>query len=213
MGESGATSTTAGAPEASSLLSSGRKLEYFTIGWNVLEAVVSIFAGAVASSTALIGFGIDSAIESSSGAALLWRMQDRAGHAQRERRTLRLVGVSFLLLAAYVALDAGRTLILRDHTSPSILGIGIAVASLVVMPVLAHRKRVVAAQLDSQALHADSRQTSLCAYLSAILLGGLALNAALGWWWADSAAALVMIPIIAREGVEALRGERCDDCA
>jgi divalent metal cation (Fe/Co/Zn/Cd) transporter len=213
MDESGATSTTAGAPEASSLLRSGRKLEYFTIGWNVVEAVVSIFAGAVAGSTALIGFGIDSAIESSSGAALLWRLQDRAGHAERERTTLRLVGVSFLLLAAYVAVDAGRTLILRDHTSPSILGIGIAIASLIVMPVLANRKRVVAAQLDSQALQADSRQTSLCAYLSAILLGGLALNAAFGWWWADSVAALLMTPIIAREGVEALRGERCDDCA
>jgi len=126
---------------------------------------------------------------------------------------LRLVGVSFLLLAAYVGFEAGKTLLLRDSPSPSIPGIAIAVASLIVMPVLAHRKRVVARRLDSRALHADSRQTSLCAYLSAILLGGLVLNAVLGWWWADSVAALLMVPIIAGEGIEALRGERCEDCA
>jgi len=213
VGRTEATRNASVASQGNSLLRAGRRLEYFTIGWNVLEAVVSIFAGIAAGSTALIGFGIDAAIESSSGAALLWRLQDRAGHADRERTTLRLVGISFLLLAAYVGVEAGRNLILGDHTSPSILGIGIAVASLIVMPFLARRKRAVAAQLDSRALDADSRQTSLCAYLSAILLGGLALNAALGWWWADSVAALLMVPIIAREGVEALRGEHCDDCA
>jgi len=193
-------------------LRSGRRLEYFTIGWNVVEAVVSVIAGALAGSTALIGFGIDSAIESSSGAALLWRLQEREGHADRERTTLRLVGVSFLLLAAYVGFEAARALVVHDAPSPSILGIGIAIASLIVMPLLASRKRALALQLDSRALHADSRQTSLCAYLSAILLGGLALNAGLGWWWADSVAALVMTPIIAGEGIEALRGEHCDDC-
>lgn len=209
----GAPSKAAAPSDASASLRSGRKLEYLTIGWNVVEAVVSIAAGAAAGSTALIGFGIDSAIESSSGAALLWRLQDRADHEERERMTLRLVGVSFLLLAAYVAVDAGRNLLLQDRTSPSLLGIGIAVASLIVMPWLARRKRLVAADLGSQAMNADSRQTSLCAYLSGILLGGLVLNAGLGWWWADSVAALLMIPIIAREGIEALRGERCDHCA
>jgi divalent metal cation (Fe/Co/Zn/Cd) transporter len=199
--------------ETRSALRAGRRLEYFTIGWNVVEAGVSIFAGAFAGSTALVGFGVDSAIESSSGAALLWRLRDGTGHADRERITLRLVGVSFLLLAFYVAVDAATTMLGGEPPAVSLPGIAIAAASLIVMPVLAHRKRVVAVRIASRALHADSRQTSLCAYLSAILLGGLALNAALGWWWADPVAALVMTPIIAREGVEALRGKRCDDCA
>ena len=191
----------------------GRRLEYFTIGWNTLEAVVSIVAGAIAGSTALIGFGIDSAIESSSGAVLLWRLQENSGHDSRERRTLQLVGVSFLLLAAYVGYEAIRTIVARAAPEPSIAGIGIAIASLIAMPLLARAKRNTAARLKSEALRVDSRQTTLCAYLSAILLGGLALNAVVGWWWADPAAALIMVPIIVNEGVEALRGDRCEACA
>jgi divalent metal cation (Fe/Co/Zn/Cd) transporter len=193
-------------------LREGRRLEYLTIGWNVVEGVVSIVAGVLAGSTALVGFGVDSAIESTSGAVLLWRLQDGDCHDEREARALRLVGVSFLLLAAWVAYESGGSLWLREPPSASWLGIGIASLSLLVMPWLAWRKRRVARALGSRALESDSRQTSLCAYLSAILLGGLLLNATLGWWWADPVAALVMVPIIVNEGVEALRGEPCEAC-
>ncbi len=190
----------------------GRSLEYFTIGWNTLEAVVSIGAGILAGSVALVGFGIDSIIESSSGAVLLWRLRDDARGEQRERLALRLVGISFFLLATYVAFDAAKSFIMREPPDVSYIGIAIAALSLVVMPLLARAKRRVATSLNSRAMKADSRQTDLCAYLSAILLGGLLLNALFGWWWADPVAALVMTPIIAKEGIEALRGEMCDDC-
>ncbi|HEX5706054.1 MAG TPA: cation transporter [Pyrinomonadaceae bacterium] len=190
----------------------GRALEYLTIGWNVLEAVVAIGAGLFAGSVALVGFGVDSVIESSSGAVLLWRLSGGERGEARERTALRLVGASFLLLAAYVAFGAGKSLLTREPPEASYTGIGLAALSLVVMPLLARAKRRVAAELNSRALKADSRQTDLCAYLSAILLGGLLLNALFGWWWADPVAALLMTPIIVREGVEALRGETCDDC-
>ncbi len=198
-------------PARRAALRRGRRLEYLTIGWNVIEAGVSIAAGVVAGSTALIGFGIDAAIESASGATLLWRLQDSEHAESREEVALKLVGVSFLLLAAWVAYDAVLTLLSQSAPDASLAGIVIASLSLVVMPWLAWRKRRVAALLSSRALQADSRQTSLCAYLSAILLGGLTLNAVLGWWWADPVAALIMVPIIANEGAEALRGERCED--
>lgn len=187
----------------------GRILEYFTIGWNVLEAAVAVISGVVAGSTALIGFGIDSAIESSSGAVLLWRLKDGADGQQREKRALQLVGVCFLLLAAYVGIDAGRALWFGEAPDESIIGIIVAAVSLVVMPLLAREKRKVASSIGSGALEADARQTDLCMYLSAILLVGLGLNALFGWWWADPVAALVMVPIIANEGREALKGETC----
>ncbi|MDQ3686651.1 MAG: cation transporter [Acidobacteriota bacterium] len=193
----------------------GRRLEYLTIVWNSLEAVAAIGAGLFAGSIALVGFGVDSVIETSSGAILLWRLRDGERGEERERIALRLVGVSFLLLAAYVAFDAVKSLIMREPPEASYIGIGIAAVSLVVMPLLARAKRKVAAELSSRALQADSRQTDLCAYLSAILLAGLALNALFGWWWADPAAGLVMTPLIAKEGVAALRGEACgcaDSC-
>ncbi len=190
-----------------------RRLEYFTIGWNTIEAVASVAAGVVAGSTSLIGFGIDSAIESSSGLVVLWRFQSDGHDEARERRALRLVGISFLLLAAYVGYEAVRSLWLRDGPEESVLGIAIAVLSLIVMPILAREKRKTAHGLGSRALEADSRQTSICAYLSGILLAGLTLNAVLGWWWADPVAALAMVPIIVNEGLEALRGEVCDTCA
>lgn len=189
-----------------------RRLEYLTLGYNAFEALVSLGAGIAAGSAALIGFGTDSLIESTSGAALLWRLRDGQEHERRERIALKLVGASFLLLAAYVAFEAVQALLRREPPDASYVGIGIATLSLIIMPWLARQKRAAAARINSRALHADSRQTSLCAYLSAILLGGVALNALLGWWWADPAAALVMVPIIAGEGVEALRGERCEDC-
>lgn len=189
----------------------GRLLEYLTIGWNILEGVVAVGSGLVAGSAALVGFGIDSFIESLSGGALLWRLRSDEDSERRERIALRLVGVSFLALAAYVAFDAGKSLVLREPPEGSYVGIGLAALSLVVMPLLARAKRRVAAGLSSRAMQADSRQTDICAYLSAILLGGLLLNAVLGWWWADPVAALVMVPIIVKEGVEALRGETCCD--
>jgi divalent metal cation (Fe/Co/Zn/Cd) transporter len=193
-------------------LGRGRRLEYLTLGWNVVEGVVSVGAGVFSGSTALVGFGVDSFIECASGAVLLWRLQELEHHARREELALRLVAVSFFLLAAYVAFEAGRSLIFREPPEASWPGIVIAALSLVVMPWLARQKRRVASELGSRALVADSRQTDLCAYLSAILLGGLLLNALLGWWWADPVAALVMAPIIANEGREAWRGEACDGC-
>lgn len=190
----------------------GRRLEHLTVGWNVLEAVAAIGAGLAAGSIALVGFGVDSVIESSSGAVLLWRLREGGRGEERERAALRLVGVSFLLLAAYVAFDAVKSLVTREPPEASHVGIGVAALSLIVMPLLARAKRRVAAEINSRALKADSRQTSLCAYLSAILLAGLGLNALFGWWWADPVAGLVMIPVIAKEGIEALRGETCGDC-
>ena len=191
----------------------GRWLEYLTIGWNSLEAIIAIGAGLVAGSIALVGFGLDSIIEVSSGAALLWRLHMDAPEKRErsERIALKLVGISFLLLAAYVTFDAAQSLITRETPEASYIGIGLAALSLVVMPLLARAKRKVAASINSRALQADSRQTDICAYLSAILLGGLLLNALFGWWWADPVAALVMTPIIVKEGIEALRGETCCD--
>ncbi len=182
------------------------------MGWNSAEAVIGIGAGLVAGSVALVGFGLDSVIEVSSGAILLWRLRadlNRREHA--ERLALRLVGLSFIALAAYVAGDAIYSLWQRQAPDQSYLGIGLALVSLMVMPLLARAKRRLAAELGSPALHADSQQTRICAYLSVILLGGLTLNAALGWWWADPVAALLMTPLIAGEGVEALRGKTCCD--
>jgi len=188
------------------MLRRGRMLEYFTIGWNSLEAVVAVSFGIIAGSVALLGFGVDSVIESSSGAIILWRLF--AGE-ERERLALRLVGISLLVLAAYVAFDAVKSLLFQEKPDESYVGIALAAVSLIVMPLLAREKRKVAARLNSRAMQADSRQTDICAYLSAILLGGLALNAIFGWWWADPFAALVMIPIIAKEGIEALQGKTC----
>lgn len=188
----------------------GRQLEYLTIGYNCLEGAASLVAGAFAGSIALVGFGIDSLIEVTSGAALLWRLRSGLSHEESERAeriALRIVGVCFLLLAAYVIVDSAKSLLRREPPHESIPGIVIAALSVVIMPLLARAKRRVARELRSGALHADAKQTDLCMYLSAILLAGLALNALFGWWWADPVAALVMTPIIIREGIEGLRGE------
>ena len=192
----------------------GRNLELLTIGWNSLEGIIAIAAGLLAGSIALVGFGFDSVIEVSSGVALLWRLSLDTDIHRRERIeavTLRIVGVTFILLAAYVAFEALTSLRSQRPPEASYVGIGLAALSLVVMPILARAKRRVAAKIQSRALHADSRQTDICAYLSAILLGGLGLNALVGFWWADPVAALVMVPIIAKEGIEALKGETCCD--
>jgi cation diffusion facilitator family transporter len=195
-------------------LARGRRLEYLTVGWNSLEALISIVAGVFAGSIALIGFGLDSVIETASGVALLWRLRhanERSAESREraERISLWIVGASFIALAGYVALEAVRDLWKREGPENSVVGIVIAAASLIVMPLLARAKRKVAHTLNSSALKADSRQTDLCAYLSAILLGGLLLNFLLRWWWADPVAGLIMVPIIVHEGIEALRGDPC----
>jgi divalent metal cation (Fe/Co/Zn/Cd) transporter len=158
---------------------------------------------------ALIGFGIDSLIESLSGGILLWRLQWTKTDESRERLALKLVGISFFVLALYVAVEAAKSLLRHEQPETSIVGIVLAVVSLIVMPILARSKRRVAARLDSRALHADSRQTDICAYLSAILLGGLLFNALFGWWWADPVAALCMLPLIFHEGIDAVQGRSC----
>lgn len=205
----------ADSPTRPQLVRRGISLEYLTIGWNVLECMVAVAAGFMAGSVALLGFGVDSAIESASGSVLLWRLyaERRGKHVETvERAALKMVGMSFFLLAAYVTYDSVTTLAHHKQPERSLVGILLAIASLIVMPILARAKRKAAASLNSAALHADSRQTSLCAYLSAILVAGLALNATLGWWWADPAAALLMVPIIANEGREAIKGKPCPDC-
>lgn len=196
------------------LLRRGRRLEYATISYNLLEAVVSLASGTVSGSIALIGFGLDSLIEVTSAAALLWRFGRDQEHerAEAERKSLRIVGACFFSVGAWVAFDAAKALWLREAPNESWTGIALASASLIVMPLLARAKRRTANDLGSGALEADARQTDLCFYLSGILLGGLTLNAMLGWWWADPLAGLAMLPIILREGSLAWRGETCCAC-
>ncbi|HZS04783.1 MAG TPA: cation transporter [Blastocatellia bacterium] len=161
-----------------------------------------------------MGSGSDSVIEVTSGAALLWRLHADLDEERRERVekiTLRVVGICFLALAAYVTFDSGKVLFTRESPERSFPGIILAAVSLIVMPLLTRAKRRVARGINSRAMAADAKQTEFCTYLSAILLGGLLLNALFGWWWSDPVAALVMVPIIAREGVEGLRGETCCD--
>lgn len=198
------------------LLRRGRILETFTILWNSAEGLISVVLGLLAGSIALVGFGVDSFIETASGAVLFWRLRTRANRDDADRaeaRALKLVGASLLLLAGYVLYDALRAILLQEPPQASLPGIVLASASLIVMPLLALQKRRVAAAINSRALEADALQTTICTYLSAILLVGLTANALLGWWWADPLAALGMVPFIGREGLEALRGERCDGCA
>ena len=199
------------------VVQSGMNLEYFTIAWNALEALVALICGAMAGSIALGAFGLDSLIEVSSGGILLWRLRSDHDVALREvveKRALKLVGISLLVLAAYVAGESILNLVRRDVPNRSLLGIALAAVALVVMPVLARAKRKVASAIASQALRSDSRQTDICAYLSAILLLGLLVNAAFGWWWADSVSGLLMVPLIGYEGVQALGGRKCcENCA
>lgn len=199
--------------ERAFLVIRGRRLEYVTLGWNAVEGLVAVVAGAVAGSVSLTAFGIDSFIEFASGAALLWRMAvdtDVERREQNEKLALRIVGACFFALAAYIAYESGSDLLFRRAPKGSLPGIILACAALVTMPWLARAKRKVARQLNSAAMTADARQTDFCFWLSAILLAGLALHAAFGLWWADPAAALIMLPLIAREGVQAMRGHACE---
>lgn len=196
------------------LVRRGLNLEYLTIAYNSLEGLIAVVAGFIAGSIALVGFGFDSVIEVTSGAVLLWRLHADIDEEWRERVeavTLRIVGVCFLALALYVGYEAISSLVYRESPERSVPGILLAVASLIVMPLLARAKREVARNMNSGAMMADAKQTEFCTYLSAILLGGLLINALFGWWWADPIAALVMVPIIAKEGIAALRGDTCCD--
>jgi divalent metal cation (Fe/Co/Zn/Cd) transporter len=190
----------------------GKRLEYFTIAWNTLEGLVGIIAGAVAGSISLVGFGVDSLIEVTSGAALLWRMsvdEEVEKREQSERLSLRIVGACFIALALYVSYQAVSHLGRKSAPERSVPGIVLAVVSLIVMPILSRAKKRVGSALGSTAMKADARQTDFCVYLSAILLWGLILNATLGWWWADPLAALVMVPIIAKEGFDGIKARHC----
>jgi divalent metal cation (Fe/Co/Zn/Cd) transporter len=173
-----------------------------------------LIAGALAGSISLIGFGIDSFIEVTSGATLLWRMTvdaEERTREQNERRSLRIVGTCFVALAVYIGYKSLADLISTKAPEHSIPGIILACVSLVVMPILSRAKKRVGRELSSAAMAADAKQTDFCVYLSAILLAGLLLNATLGWWWADPAAALIMVPLIAKEGFEAVKGKACCD--
>ncbi len=197
--------------ERPKLIRRGRKLEYFTILWNSLEALIALVSGFIAGSVALVGFGLDSLIEVTSGGALLWRLHqdDESRREPVERAALRIVGVCFVLLAVYVTYDSVSTLFTRQAPERSVPGILLAAVSLIVMPILSRAKRHVAASIGSAAMSADAKQTEFCAYLSAILLGGLLSNALFGLWWADPIAGLIMVPFIGKEGAEALQGKTC----
>jgi divalent metal cation (Fe/Co/Zn/Cd) transporter len=193
----------------------GRRLEYFTVVWNTLEGLIAVVAGVIAGSISLVGFGIDSFIEVTSGSVLLWRMavdSDVHRRETNEKRALRIVGTCFLLLAAYITHESILDLWSKRAPEHSIAGIVLACVSLIVMPLLSRAKRKVGRALGSAAMHADAKQTEFCTYLSAILLAGLLLNILFGLWWADPVAGLIMVPIIAKEGIEGLQGRACDEC-
>ena len=198
--------------ERTAVVRRGRRLEYFTIGWNAVEGLVAVTAGFLAGSVSLFGFGIDSFIEVTSGSVLLWRISVDSDERKRERNeqiALRIVGICFLSLAAYIAYESFADLWFKRAPEHSVPGIILACASLVAMPLLSRAKRRVGHALGSAAMYADAKQTEFCTYLSAILLVGLLLNALFGLWWADPLAAAIMVPIIAKESVEGLQGKAC----
>lgn len=179
-----------------------------TMAYNIIEAVVAISAGTIASSTALIGFGLDSVIEVSSAAAVAWQFSG-PDPQRRERTALRVIAISFFALAAYVSLESVRALVGGERAEHSTVGLVLAAVSLAVMPVLSAAQRRAGRELGSASAVADSKQTLLCTYLSAVVLAGLAVNSLFGWWWADPAAALVIAAIALKEGREAWRGDAC----
>jgi divalent metal cation (Fe/Co/Zn/Cd) transporter len=191
------------------------RLEYLTVGWNLVEGTIAVTAALAAGSVALLGFGIDSFVESASGAVLTWRllaerrMADEKAIERLDRRAHQLVGATLFLLAAYVAIDASLALWNGERPEPSLVGIVLTSISMMVMVWLGRAKRQAAAGLGSRAMAADAYQTTACFWLSVFTLAGIGLNAAFGWWWADPAAALGMTVLLVREGREAWRGEDC----
>jgi divalent metal cation (Fe/Co/Zn/Cd) transporter len=200
-------------PSRPTVIQTAIRLEYFTIAYNILEGVVSLVLGGLASSVALIGFGLDSFVETFSGLIVLWRFrreaQGQQDHATLDSRALRYVGWSFFLLATYIVIESIRKLWFQEPPDPSPPGIVLAAVSLIVMPVLARKKYQTAKKLKSAAMVGDSKQNLACVLLSVALLLGLSLNAALGWWWADPIAGLAMVPWLLKEGQGSLRGEVC----
>lgn len=204
------------APSRPALLRTGLRLEYLTVGWNIVEGSAAVAAAFASGSVALLAFGVDSFVESASGGVMIWRLRAERKHApdpdtieRIERRAQRLVSVSLWALAAWVVFDATSALIAGDRPEGSAAGIAITSVSIVVMLWLARAKRAVAAGLGSRAMAADAFQTTACWWLSLTVLGGIALNAAFGWWWADPGAALVMTGFIAAEARAAWRGDDC----
>ncbi len=208
-----ATTGRANQAERRALASRARTLAFLGLGWHVLEAAVAILAGAVAGSVALVGFGADSVIEAAAGLVVLWLVTGgrvSSGHA--ERRAQRLIAASFVLLAAYLAVESARALIGGHHPAASWVGVGLAAITLVAMPPLATAKHRVATALGSSAAASEGRQTMLCAYLSGALLIGLLANAVAGWWWADPIVALLIGAVALREARDAWHGNSCACC-
>lgn len=202
------------------LLRRGVKLEYFTVGYNAVEAAIAIAAGIAAGSVALVGFGLDSFIEIAAGATILWRLRSELAaaeslpstrHSFLERRASRIIGATFFALAVYIMAQAGYDLALGERAAESPVGIALAMVSLAVMPVLATMKIRVARSLGSRSMESEAMETWICVYLSLILLAGLGLNVLFGWSWADPLAALAMLPLVLKEGWEAWEGEDDDD--
>lgn len=182
------------------------RLEWFTIAWNAIEAVIAIGAGIAAGSIALIGFGFDSSIEGFAAVVVIWHLRG-AGDEKREERALRLIAITFFILAAYVVFESARDLITNAEPETSVVGIVVATVSLIVMPTLGVAKTRLADSMNSAVLRADAAETFLCAWLSVILLAGLALNVMVGWWWADPVAALGIAWLALQEGREAGTGD------
>ncbi|HEX2088537.1 MAG TPA: cation transporter [Actinomycetota bacterium] len=180
-------------------------MEYLTIVWNSLEAMIAVGFGLAARSIALVGFGLDSLVEVFAASVVVWEL--RGVSEERERRALRLIALSFFALAAYVTVEAVRDLVVRAEASESVPGIVLAAISLIIMPLLALGKNRTGHQMGNQALIADSKETLLCSYLSVVLLVGLLLNATVGWWWADPVAGLGIAYLAGREGLDAWRTE------
>jgi divalent metal cation (Fe/Co/Zn/Cd) transporter len=204
-------------PARRELLGHALRLEYLTVGWNVVEGIVAIAAALAAGSVALLGFGVDSFVESASGVVLIWRLRAEGAGADHEaietleRRAQRLVGLSLFLLAGFVAVKGGWSLWQQERPEGSAIGIGVTAVSIGVMWWLARAKGITARALGSRALEADSFQTTACWWLSIIVLVGVGLNALFGWWWADPVAAIGMCYFLVAEGREAWMGEACDD--
>jgi len=191
----------------------GLMAEYFTVGWNVIEGLIAITAGVIAGSIALVGFGLDSYIEVASGLVLIWRLRkhgfsDEEEEEAAEKKAIFFVGLTFFLLALYVGYESGKKLLFREQPEESLIGIILAIVSLIVMPLLALYKKKIATEINSRALRADALETLTCSYLSLTLVLGLGANAVFGWWWADPVAALTMVYFLVKEGWEAIREAR-----
>lgn len=191
-------------------------LAVFTVVWNLGEGAIAMLAAAAAGSQALVGFGVDSFVESASASVLIWRLlverRAPARAEQVEQRALRVIGLTFLVLAGLVCIESIRSLASREQPDASAIGIALTTVSLIVMPVLARAKRRVGRDLGVRSVEADSRQTQACVYLSAVVLGGLVVNAALGWWWADPVAALGVVAFLVAEGRSTLRADHVGEC-